>query len=195
MPSLFRDPNESASFAPIDIHAVETHRAEFVGLGVAFVVLGIVAIFLPIVASLVTTLAIGWLMVIAGVIEGYHALRSSEWGGAGWELLSAVVQVVGGGLVVAFPLVGKLALTLILAGYFIGEGVLKLIRAVQHQKVRSSGWLVFDGVVSLGLGILILLHWPATAVRVFGLFVGINLLLGGSSMLLIALGSRRAARV
>jgi uncharacterized membrane protein HdeD (DUF308 family) len=190
----FRDPPETPSFAPIDMGAVETHRDWFVGVGVLFVALGIVAMFLPFVASLVTTLALGWLMIVAGVIEGYHALKNSQWGGAGWELVSAVVQVVGGGLVVAFPLVGKLALTLILAGYFAGEGVLKLIRAAQHRRVKSSGWLVLDGLVSLALGVLILLHWPAVAVWVFGLFVGVSLLIGGASMLLIAFGSGRTAR-
>jgi uncharacterized membrane protein HdeD (DUF308 family) len=193
MTRWFRDPRETSTFAPIDVGAVEAHKEWFVALGIGLILLGIVAVFLPLVASLVTTLAIGWVMVGAGLIEGFHALRSTEWRGSGWELLSAVVQVVAGGLVVAFPLVGKLALTLILAGYFVGEGILKLIRAAQHRQVRAPGWLVLDGLVSLVLGFLILVHWPAVAVRVFGLFVGVNLLLGGVSVLFIALGSRPAA--
>jgi uncharacterized membrane protein HdeD (DUF308 family) len=160
----------------------------------AFVALGLLAMLLPFVGGLVTTIALGWLMLLAGLSEGYHAVRNRQWGGSGAELVSAAVQVVAGALVVAFPLTGKLALTLILAGYFVAQGVLKLVRAVQHRRVHASGWLVFDGILSLVLGILIVLHWPSVAVWALGLFVGVNLLVGGSSMLLIGLGARREAR-
>jgi uncharacterized membrane protein HdeD (DUF308 family) len=193
MPPL-RDPEKASLFAPVDIGAVWINRGWFVGLGIAFVLLGLLAMILPFAVSLVTTLAIGWLMVIAGLVEGYHAVQNRQWGGSGWEIVSSLVQVVAGLLVVAFPLTGKLALTLILAAYFVAEGVLKLIRAVQHRGVQASGWLVLDGLLSVVLGILILVHWPSVAVWALGLFVGINLLVGGSSMLLIGAGARREAR-
>ena len=166
------------------------YRRWFVVVGVASVVLGIVAIVLPFVAGLITAVAIGWLMVIAGLIQGFHALRSPTVRGAGWSAVVAIVQVVGGALVVAFPLVGKLALTMILAWYFIAEGFLKLVRTTQHRGERASGWLVLDGVFSLVLGLLILAHWPAIALWVFGVFVGASLIVGGASMLLLGLGPK-----
>jgi uncharacterized membrane protein HdeD (DUF308 family) len=190
----FRDSAGAAGFAPVDAEAVREGRGWFIGLGVAFVLLGLLAMLLPFVASLVTTITLGWLMMVAGVVEGYHALRNRHWGGAGWGLLSAAVQVVAGVLVVAYPVTGKLALTLILAAYFVAEGVLKIIRAAQHRRVQASGWLVFDGLLSLLLGVLILVHWPSVAVWAIGLFVGVNLLVGGASMLLIGMDARRAAR-
>lgn len=189
-----RDSRIMASFAPGDTSAVGDHAGWFLGLGVAFMLLGLVAMFLPFAASLVTTLALGWLMMLAGVIEGYHALRNRRRAGSGWTFVSAAVQVVAGALVVAFPVTGKLALTLVLAAYFLSEGVLKILRAVQHRRVRASGWLVFDGLLSAALSILILLHWPSVAVWALGLFVGVHLLVGGSSMMLIGLDAGREAR-
>jgi uncharacterized membrane protein HdeD (DUF308 family) len=70
--------------------------------------------------------------------------------------------------------------------------VLKIIRAVQHREMPAWGWLVFDGILSLVLGLMIGLGWPSTAVWAIGLLVGIDLLFSGSSMLLIALATRPA---
>jgi uncharacterized membrane protein HdeD (DUF308 family) len=190
-------PEEETGGAPrlalVDLDTVRPNRDWFIGLGVAFMVLGVLAIFLPLVATLVTTLVIGWLMVIGGVLECVHAVQNRRWAGWGWEMVAAVVHVVAGLLVVAFPVVGKLTLTLILAVYFVVEGILHIIRAIQHRTMRAWGWFLFDGVLSLCLGLLILLGWPSTAVWALGLLVGIELLVGGSTMALIGLGTRARA--
>ncbi|WP_437926926.1 HdeD family acid-resistance protein [Sorangium sp. So ce291] len=178
-------------FAPADIDAVREKRGWFLALGVASIVLGVLAVILPFVASLVTTIVLGWLIVLAGVAEGFHAIQSRGWAGAGWELVSALVQVAFGLLLVLFPMTGKLALMVIASAYFVAEGALRLVRAYQHRGLRGSGWLVFDGILALALGVLILTGGVTTAARVLGLLVGISLLTGGTSMILIALGAAR----
>lgn len=188
------DPEKPTRLTLVDLEGARANSGWFMALGATLMVLGLLAVLVPFVASLVTTIAVGWLMVLAGLSEGYHALQNQRWAGSGWELVSAVVQVVAGALVVAFPMTGKLALTVILAAYFLCEGVLKIIRAVQHRTVLSTGWLLFDGLLALALGVLILLHWPGAAVWAIGLLVGINLLSGGMSMLLIGALGRPAAR-
>ncbi len=174
----------------VDIDTVRENRGWFIGLGVAFMVLGVLGILLPFIASLFTTLVIGWLMVIGGVLQGMHAVQNRRWAGWGWALLGAAILVIAGLLVVAFPVTGTLTLTLILAAFFAAQGVLKIIRAVQHKKMPAWGWFLFDGILSLGLGILILAGWPSTAVWALGLLVGVDLLFGGSTMLFIGLGAR-----
>jgi uncharacterized membrane protein HdeD (DUF308 family) len=189
-----RDPERPTSFTLVDVESVRSNSGLFIGLGAVLMVFGLLAVLLPFIASLATTIAVGWVMMLAGVGEGYHALRNRRWAGSAWELVSAAVQVVAGGLVAAFPVAGKLALTLILAVYFACEGILKIIRAVQHRRLLAPGWLVFDGLLSLALGVLILVRWPSAAVWAIGLLVGINLLFGGMSMLLIGAVGRPVAR-
>lgn len=185
-------PPTALRFASVDFDSVRAKRGWFLAIGVASILLGVLAIILPFAASLVTTIVIGWLIVLAGVMEGYHALQSRGWAGAGWELASAAVQVVAGLILVVFPMVGKIALVVLMATYFIAEGALKLIRSVQHREMRGSGWLVFDGLLALALGIVVLAGGVTTAVTVLGLLVGISLLTGGMSMLLIGLGAAHA---
>jgi uncharacterized membrane protein HdeD (DUF308 family) len=186
---------EATSFALVEVHSVHERRGWFIGLGVAFMVLGALAIFLPFAASLVTTLVIGWLMVVAGVFQGVHAIQNRGWAHSGWAIVGALVQVVAGALVVVFPLTGTLALTLILAAFFAAEGVTKIIRSLQHRGMAGWGWLLFDGLLALGLGVLILALWPGTSVWVIGLLVGVNFLVGGSSMLMLGLAAGRTLGV
>jgi uncharacterized membrane protein HdeD (DUF308 family) len=173
----------------VDIDTLRESRRWFLGLGLAFAVLGVLAIILPFIASLVTTMVIGWLMLLGGLFQGYHAISNRRWAGSGWALASAAIQVIAGVLVILFPLAGTLSLTLILAAYLAAEGAFKIIRAIQHRRMPARGWLVFDGILSLALAILILAIWPGAAVWVLGLIVGINLVFGGTSMLLIGLGA------
>ncbi|WP_437876413.1 HdeD family acid-resistance protein [Sorangium sp. So ce513] len=176
--------------ALVDADSVQAHRGSFLGLGIALMVLGFIAMLLPTIATLVSAVAIGALLAVGGLLQGIHAIRSRRWAGAGWSLASAIVQLVAGVLLVAFPVVGKLTLTLILAAFFFAEGLLWIIRAIQHREMPAWGWLLFDGIVTLALGGLILWGWPSTAAWAIGLLVGIDLLLAGSSMLLIGIAAR-----
>jgi uncharacterized membrane protein HdeD (DUF308 family) len=182
------------SLEQVDLGALREYRGLFFGLGIAEVVLGALAILLPFIASLITAVVIGWLMIIGGFFQGVHALQSQRWGGRAWAVVGGVVQVIAGALVVAFPLTGTVTLTLVLAAFFLAQGVLKIIRALQHRALPAWGWLMFDGVLSLVLGLLIGLGWPSTAVWALGLLVGINLLFSGVSTLLIGAGAGSLSR-
>ncbi|WP_437733828.1 HdeD family acid-resistance protein [Sorangium sp. So ce1335] len=181
--------------ALVDADSVREHRGSFLALGVALMVLGFIALLMPAIATLVSAVAIGCLLALSGLLQGIHAIRSRRWAGAGWSLASALVQLVAGVLIVAFPVTGKLTLTLILAALFFAEGLLWIVRAIQHREMPAWGWLLFDGIVTLALGALILWGWPSTAVWAIGLLVGVDLLLGGSSMLLIGIAARPVAGV
>ena len=154
-------------------------------------VLGFLAVAVPFAATLVSTLFLGWLLIVGGVVHAVHAARSRTWLGFPWEVLSAVLHVVAGVLVVAFPLAGTLTLTLVLAAFFTAEGVLKIFRAVQHRGMERWGFLLFDGIVTLALGVLIWTQWPGAAVWVIGLLVGVELLIGGMAMLSLAAAAAR----
>jgi uncharacterized membrane protein HdeD (DUF308 family) len=181
--------------APVDFDTVRRNRGWFIGLGIAFLVLGVLAILMPFAASLATTVFLGWLMLLGGVLQAIHAVQNRRWGHSTWAVVSAIIQIVAGVLVVAFPIAGTLTLTLVFAAYFIAEGILKIVRAVQHRGMSAWGWLLFDGVLAVVLGVIILSGWPGTAIWALGLLLGINLLFGGSSMLLLGLGAGRTAPV
>jgi uncharacterized membrane protein HdeD (DUF308 family) len=189
MTDPLRGESDTTTFGLIDPGAVRENRAWFFALGIAFIVLGVLSILLPFAASLVTTIVIGWLLVLGGLFQGFHAVQNRRWAGSSWAIVGAVLQVIAGVLLIVFPVTGTVTLTLVLAAFFVAQGILKIIRAVQHRGMPAWGWLLFDGIVSLALGVMIWLGWPSTAAWALGLLVGIDLLMSGSSMLLIGLGA------
>jgi uncharacterized membrane protein HdeD (DUF308 family) len=186
-----RGSRDRTAFGLIDLTDVREHPGRFIALGIVFVILGVLAIFVPFFAGVTVTILLGWLLVVGGVAEVVHAVMDRRWGGTAWTIFSALISVVAGVLLVSTPVRSKLFLTLVLAGFLVAEGVLKLGRALSHRGLPVWGWLLLDGILSLILGVLLWFHWPSTAAWAIGLLVGIQLLLSGTSMLALGLGAGR----
>src|SRR5262249_51775139 len=114
--------------------------------------LGALAILVPVAAGLAATVLLGWLLVVGGLAEAAHALVNRRWRGSDWAILGALVYVVAGAVVIAFPRMTKLGLTLVLTAFLIGDGALKIVRALQHRDLPAWRWLLCDGVLSFFLG-------------------------------------------
>ena len=158
-------------------------------VGILMVILGTIALFIMPAATIGTALVLGWLLVISGVIEMVHAFRVRRWGGLFLHLIGGVLGILVGLLVVTHPVAGAVAWTLLFASFFTVIGVFRLIAAIS-LKFPNWGWAVFDGIVTLGLGILLWADWPSSGVWFLGLAVGVSLILRGWSYVMFALAIR-----
>lgn len=157
----------------------------FLVLGIILIVLGLFALIYIPAATLASVLALGWLMIAGGIIEGIYAFHARGWIGVLLNILGAVLGIFAGLIVVTHPLAGALALTLLFAMYFTVIGLFRIIAAI-YLKYRSWGWAVFDGVVALVLGVLIWAEWPSAAIWFLGLALGATLALRGWAMVVFA---------
>jgi len=155
-------------------------------LGIGLVLLGTIALFITPAATIGTVLVLGWLMVISGVIEAVHAFRVRGWGGVFLHLIGRVLGVLVGLLIVTHPVAGALAWTLLFASFFTVIGMFRLITAIR-LKFPNWGWAVFDGVVTLLLGILRCVDCPWSGFWYLGLAVGVSLILRGWSYVMFAM--------
>lgn len=162
-----------------------------IGLSVLMIIAGILAIAIPHVAGLAVLLVVAWLLIFSGVFHFVFAWHTRPAGGLVWELLLGILYIAVGAYALAHPAAGLGALTLLLAAYLFVEGVLELIEGFRLRPLRGSGWLLFDGVITLILGALIWRHWPSTTGWVIGTLVGISMLFSGISRLGISLAARR----
>ena len=150
----------------------------FVLLGVALAVVGFIAVCAPWIASLATAVAIGALLLVGGVAEIIGSFWSRGWSGFFLHLLSGVLSFVVGILFLGAPVDALLALTLLLACLFMVGGVFKILAALSYR-FEGWGWPLVSGVIDLVLGVLIWLEWPASALWVLGLFLGISFVFRG----------------
>lgn len=180
---------------PIQPHAeplgsdLQRGRPWFLVTGIVLVILGILAIGTPLVMGLATAVFIGWLLIIGGILEVGHGLWHRQWRGFFLDLLIGVLYVAIGFMVVANPAVTLATLTLLIAMFLILEGFFLVVTALSEH-LPHRGWMLLNGVVSLVLGVLIWRRWPLSGLWVIGLFVGIELLLHGWSLIMLGLMGR-----
>jgi uncharacterized membrane protein HdeD (DUF308 family) len=113
--------------------------------------------------------------------------------GRNWSRVAhALLTLLVGLYLVIFPLEGAISLTLLLVIWFAGTGALELYGAYQLRGVPGAGWLLFNGVVSIVLAVLIAASLPSSAAWAIGLLVGINLVFWGMRALVTATILKRA---
>ena len=162
--------------------------------GIILLALGVTAIMVPPVATIAVAVLIGWIILISGIVGLVSTLRTRGTPGFGWSLLSAIVGIGAGVVLLAWPLSGALSLTLILTVFLTAEGIVSILYALDHRRELTQRWsfMLVSGVVDLILAGLIFAGLPATAAWAIGLLVGVNMVMGGTALIGIALKARAA---
>jgi uncharacterized membrane protein HdeD (DUF308 family) len=158
--------------------------------GILMFICGILAISLPLASSIGIVIVLAWLILFAAIVHLIFAFQSHSVGGFLWKVLLAVVYGIAGIYMLMNPLLGVLSLTLVLAVFLLFEGILEIALYFGIRRVPHSGWVLFDGIVTLILGILIWAQWPSSSVWLIGTLVGISLMFSGISRFMLAMAVR-----
>lgn len=173
----------------VDVEHLGRRWGWFLVLGILSIVLGIVALVYTPAAALASVLVLGWLMFFSGILEAVHAFQARGWGGVLLHVAGGALGILIGLLVVTHPVAGALAWTLLFASFFTVIGLFRLVAAI-WLRYRSWGWAVFDGVVTLVLGLLLWAGMPWAGLWFLGFALGIALILRGWSTIMFALAVR-----
>jgi uncharacterized membrane protein HdeD (DUF308 family) len=177
--------------------SVREHWVLFLVEGIVLVVLGLLAIVVPPLATIGVTILIGWLLLISGIAGLITTFGARQAPGFWWSLLSAILGIAAGIVLLAWPISGAVSLTLLLIVFFTIEGVASIMYALEHKRELTGqwGWMLASGIIDLILAAMIFTGLPGTAAWVLGLLVGINMLFGGSSLIAIALHARTSGAI
>jgi uncharacterized membrane protein HdeD (DUF308 family) len=189
MPTNKADLDQLQSAVANSLHA---HWRLFLTEGIILFILGVLAIVVPQIATIAVEIFIGWLLLVSGVVGLIATLRTRTAPGFVWSLVSAVLGIVAGIVLLAWPLSGAISLTLILTVFLVLEGVVSILYALEHKRELSGRWgvMLFSGIVDLILAGIIFAGLPGTAAWAIGLLVGINMVFGGSALIAMALHAR-----
>ena len=158
-------------------------------MGIALVLLGGIAIGYSLLATLVAVMWIGIMLAVAGMVEVISAFWARCWRGFFTALFAGLVYLVLGLLMTSHPVGAAAGLTLMVAALFLVGGATRIVVAIMEQ-FPGRGWVLFNGIITLVLGIMIWRQWPQDTFWVIGLFVGIDLVFSGWSWIMFALGLR-----
>lgn len=161
-------------------------------LGIAFIIMGTLAVLFSTVSTVFSMFYLGIALIVFSVFEGIHAWHMRDWGNFFLHLFLAVLYAAGGVFVLYNPMLNAITLTLVLAAFFFFSGITKIIVALSRNLPHKT-WLIVNGAVSILLGALVWLQWPSSGLWVIGMFVGIDAILAGWSLVMLVQQTKKSS--
>ncbi|MBV8154501.1 MAG: DUF308 domain-containing protein [Candidatus Eremiobacteraeota bacterium] len=150
----------------------------YLALGIGLILLGAYSLYAAPIATVASVVVIGSIVMLAGFFQVAAAFVARGAGHVILLLLVGVLDVFVGLAAMTHPEMGALALTLFLAVLFVFGGLYRFISAFVLQ-FPYYGWVAFNGLVTVALGVMLWMQWPISAVWFLGMAVGINLIFAG----------------
>ena len=160
-------------------------------LGILMIVAGMCAIASPLFAGVLIVYIVAWTAIFNGGAQIVYGFRAHSGGRMVLELLLGLLYIVAGVFILMHPGGGLLALTLVIACFLLIYGIFALVLAFQLRPHAGWGWVLFDGIITILLGLMIWAHWPVNSEWVVGTLVGISFIVSGVSRLMLSLAVRR----
>jgi uncharacterized membrane protein HdeD (DUF308 family) len=171
--------------------AIERLRGKWAAItafGVLLVVLGFVALFFSLIATIVTVTLNGVLFLIAGGAEIGIGMHSRTWGRFFLWVVGGLFYIAAGVLCIVNPVLASVALTLLLGAALIAAGLVRAYLAFQLPADQPRALIFLAAAVTIVLGLIIVSHWPLDSVYVLGTLLGVDLLFHGVGWVSFGMG-------
>jgi uncharacterized membrane protein HdeD (DUF308 family) len=160
-------------------------------MGIALTVLGAVGLYMAGALTIASLWWFGVLTIAGGGLTLADAFRAEGWKAKLWEMLIALLYIAAGMVMLLNPAASAVWFTLFIAAFLFASGILRIITGFQiRDQVKGWGWTVFGGAASVVLAIMIWAQWPVSGLWVIGMFVAIEMIMQGTSMISIALAAK-----
>ena len=180
----------TVSIERIGLQELKRNWCWYLSLGILLIVFGTIAIGRSCLFTTMSMVFIGWLMIFAGAAQAFHAFwKERGWGGFFVDLLMGILYVVVGFMILANPQATAVTLTLLIGMFLIFDGLFRIVGAIA-VRLPNWGWILLNGAISLLMGIMIWRQWPLSGIWVIGLFVGIQMIFNGWSLVMLALTAK-----
>ena len=172
------------SDVPMDVKPV---RDRSLWTGVILTILGVVALFLPVISTIFVETWVALILVSAGATKLVFAYQTRNQGGTIWKVLLGLLYVATGIMLVVYPRTGVLTLTLLLGSFLLAEGVFELLFAFQLRPRKGWLWALGNAIITTIFGAMIWFQFPFNAPWLLGTLLGISILFSGISRVVLSL--------
>jgi uncharacterized membrane protein HdeD (DUF308 family) len=181
------DPSFSA------IEKLRRNWSWFLSLGIFLILLGALAIASATYTTFFSIFFMGALLLVGGIAKIVYSFWAREWTGFFLSMLIGIFYALIGFLFLAKPVLTAAALTLLIGSLFFVSGLFKIISSILIR-FEQWRWIMFSGIISLILGMLILSEWPQASLWLIGLFIGIDFIFYGWTWVILSLGARNSLK-
>lgn len=163
--------------------AIRSEGRNLKWLGILTLVLGILAIFSPLMTGLSVVVMVGFFVLAGGIARMIWAFQTSDFGSGMLRFAIGILTLICGILMVTDPLLASGLLTIMIAVYLLVDGGFEVAASFMAPPEVGRGWMLFNGIISILLGIMIWRQFPLSGAWALGLFLGIKLLFVGLTMM------------
>lgn len=192
--ATYVEPRSEMDYSLIGFESLSPKWGRLMAFGIAMIILGVLALGVSVVSTVVTVLFLGVIIAAGGLAQIFNAFSQKGWGGFFLHLMLGLLYLVAGFIMMTRPAASAISLTLFLGIFFVAGGIMRAVSAL-FSRYPSWGWAVFSGVISFILGVVVLRGMPSSGLWVIGTFVGIDLIFAGASMTSLAFAARRIGGV
>ena len=172
---------------------VKKRSAWSIAMGTLTAVLGVFLVIYPFATAMITTVLLGWILVLVGIAQFVFALHTHTVGNFFLKVLLGILYAVAGIALAFLPIEGVIVLTGVLGTLLLIQAGMLTVTAFQMKPLDGWGWYLADAIASLLLGILIFVKWPNSSMWAIGMLVGVAVLVGGISRIMLAAKIRSGA--
>jgi uncharacterized membrane protein HdeD (DUF308 family) len=169
-----------------ELASVDRKWGWYFALGVFLILLGSIASAIAVATTIVSVVALGWILLAAGAGLIVLSFLTGNWSGFLLTLAAGALSAITGFALLSNPLSGAAAVTLMVGTILVAAGLYRAIAALAMQ-FPNWGWTLFSGIASFVLGAALLYSWQTTSLWFLGLFIGIDLIFHGFSWIMFSL--------
>lgn len=158
---------------------LKEYSKHFMATGIVMLIFGLLLIIFPFIGTIAIELMFGAVLLVLGVVGIVIGALSMKWKGAVFIIFNGIFATIFGLLLLFYPIGGIIALTLFIGALMLVQGIFEMVKSAY---VKDKFWkraILFDGIFSFILGILVMIGWPYDSAYVIGLLLGISLLFSG----------------
>ena len=173
----------------VGVEVIQKNWGWFLALGMAKIILGTIALGETFLMTVFSVKLLGWLLIIGGIMSVFHAFKERGWDGFIVDLLTGLLYAIVGFIAVSNPVESAVSLTLVIALFLLISGAFRVVEGLVGNFPHRM-WVILNGVINLVLGFMIMRQWPVSGLWVIGLFVGIEMIFYGWSLVMLALAGK-----
>jgi len=161
--------------------------------GIILVIAGVLAIMSPLVAGMSITIMVGAMLAVGGIGQCFLAFKAGAFGKGLMIFIVGVLMTIAGFYIMNQPVAGLATLTILLMYYLLVTGVLEIVMAFQLKPEAGWGLELFNGIVTLLLGIMLWRQFPLSGAWAIGVLFGLKMIFSGSVFIFIGRNVKKLA--
>jgi uncharacterized membrane protein HdeD (DUF308 family) len=155
----------------------------------------VLALLFPAFASSGVTVLIGWLLIVAGIVQGVSLIGVTKVPYFWLDLVAVALAIMVGWLLATRPEAGLTAITFLMLVFFMVGGIQRVIFALMIRPMPDWGWVLASGLVAIGCAMILFQSLPEAAGWLLGILLGLNLIAVGGAQAWLAWRLRKAVDV